>query len=227
MARKPKAEKLPGAPKKKTGGAKTKTKKEMRAEAAEAVKEHVAQAVLKMPEPRDLEHHYRQIKGFKEKAATANSHLRDARKKAKEAGINLAALDGILSYERMDEHEVREELSQLSAHLKIHGHPVQLTIFEAKNGTAEEEAYRVGRKHCELGKSSDSPYPEGSSADAEYTRGYSDMTAERLGVKPEDVAKAEGGNKAAGTRVRKTMQEIKATATQVRVKVLESRSTTP
>jgi hypothetical protein len=43
----------------------------------------------------------------------------------------------------------------------------------------------------------------------------------------EDVAKAEGGNKAAGTRVRKTMQEIKATATQVRVKVLESRSTTP
>ena len=40
----------------------------------------------------------------------------------------------------------------------------------------------------------------------------------------EDVAKAAGGNKAAGTRVRKAMQEIKATAQDVRKKVLEVRS---
>ncbi len=43
----------------------------------------------------------------------------------------------------------------------------------------------------------------------------------------EDVAKAEGGNKAAGTRVRKIMQDIKQAAQAVRVKVLEGRSTTP
>ena len=40
----------------------------------------------------------------------------------------------------------------------------------------------------------------------------------------DDVAKAEGGNKAAGTRVRKVMQEIKAAAQDVRKKVLETRS---
>lgn len=40
----------------------------------------------------------------------------------------------------------------------------------------------------------------------------------------EDIAKAEGGNKAAGTRVRKTMQEVKAAAQEVRKKVLEGRS---
>ena len=40
----------------------------------------------------------------------------------------------------------------------------------------------------------------------------------------DDVAKAEGGNKAAGTRVRKIMQEIKAAAQEVRVKILEVRS---
>lgn len=40
----------------------------------------------------------------------------------------------------------------------------------------------------------------------------------------EDVAKAAGGNKAAGTRVRKAMQDIKATAQDVRKKVLEVRS---
>lgn len=39
-----------------------------------------------------------------------------------------------------------------------------------------------------------------------------------------DVLKAEGGNKAAGTRVRKTMQDIKNAAQDVRKKVLELRS---
>lgn len=40
----------------------------------------------------------------------------------------------------------------------------------------------------------------------------------------EDVKKAEGGNKAAGTRVRKAMQDIKKTAQDVRVSVLELRT---
>ena len=40
----------------------------------------------------------------------------------------------------------------------------------------------------------------------------------------EDIRKATGGNKAAGTRVRKSMQEIKESAQQVRKKILEVRS---
>ena len=40
-----------------------------------------------------------------------------------------------------------------------------------------------------------------------------------------DVNKAEGGNKAAGTRVRKQMQDIKKAAQVVRNTVLELRST--
>jgi hypothetical protein len=40
----------------------------------------------------------------------------------------------------------------------------------------------------------------------------------------EDIAKAEGGNKAAGTRVRKMMQDIKSAAQEVRKKILEVRS---
>lgn len=39
----------------------------------------------------------------------------------------------------------------------------------------------------------------------------------------DDVYKAAGGNKAAGTRVRKSMQEIKAIAQELRVSVLEQR----
>ncbi|MFM7261581.1 MAG: histone H1 [bacterium] len=41
----------------------------------------------------------------------------------------------------------------------------------------------------------------------------------------EDMKKAVGGNKAAGTRVRKSMQEIKDIAQQIRTKVLEMRGT--
>ncbi len=42
-----------------------------------------------------------------------------------------------------------------------------------------------------------------------------------------DYQKAIGGNKAAGTRVRKSMQDIKSQAQAIRVRVLETRSTTP
>ena len=39
-----------------------------------------------------------------------------------------------------------------------------------------------------------------------------------------DISKAEGGNKAAGTRVRKQMQKIKQAAQVVRSRILEIRS---
>ena len=39
----------------------------------------------------------------------------------------------------------------------------------------------------------------------------------------DDLQKAAGGNKAAGTRVRKQMQDIKNAAQELRVKVLEDR----
>ena len=42
-----------------------------------------------------------------------------------------------------------------------------------------------------------------------------------------DLAKAEGGNKAAGTRVRKQMQEVKKAAQAVRQAVLERREAPP
>jgi hypothetical protein len=48
-----------------------------------------------------------------------------------------------------------------------------------------------------------------------------------LGSIEEDVRKAAGGNKAAGTRVRKVLQDIKAAAQNLRVKVLENRDSSP
>jgi hypothetical protein len=49
-------------------------------------------------------------------------------------------------------------------------------------------------------------------------------TLKRLVTEAEDdVGKAAGGNKAAGTRVRTKMQEIKSAAQEVRKKILEGR----
>jgi hypothetical protein len=39
-----------------------------------------------------------------------------------------------------------------------------------------------------------------------------------------DISKAEGGNKAAGTRVRKQMQKVKQASQAVRSRILEIRS---
>lgn len=41
----------------------------------------------------------------------------------------------------------------------------------------------------------------------------------------DDVLKAIGGNKAAGTRVRKTMQDIRNAAQEIRKKILDLRKT--
>ena len=50
-----------------------------------------------------------------------------------------------------------------------------------------------------------------------------DRLKELVAAAEDDVIKAEGGNKAAGTRVRKSMQEIKQSAQDVRTKILEQR----
>jgi hypothetical protein len=53
-------------------------------------------------------------------------------------------------------------------------------------------------------------------------------TLKRLVAEVEDdINKAEGGNKAAGTRVRKKMQDIKSAAQDVRKKILEGREAEP
>lgn len=44
-----------------------------------------------------------------------------------------------------------------------------------------------------------------------------------INVVEDDIRKAAGGNKAAGTRVRKQMQDVKNAAQELRKKVLEAR----
>ena len=50
-----------------------------------------------------------------------------------------------------------------------------------------------------------------------------DQMAQLIESIREDYGKAKGGNKAAGTRVRKTMQDVKKVAQEIRQEMLESR----
>jgi len=50
-----------------------------------------------------------------------------------------------------------------------------------------------------------------------------DKLAEMVDSVREDYAKAKGGNKAAGTRVRKSMQDVKNTAQEIRQEMLNTR----
>lgn len=51
---------------------------------------------------------------------------------------------------------------------------------------------------------------------------YEKLKSLVLGIE-EDIKKAEGGNKSAGVRVRKTMQEVKQIAQTIRNRILEIR----
>jgi len=53
-----------------------------------------------------------------------------------------------------------------------------------------------------------------------------DKLKQLVAMAEDDIAKAKGGNKAAGTRVRKLMQEVKAAAQKIRTRILETRSET-
>lgn len=50
-----------------------------------------------------------------------------------------------------------------------------------------------------------------------------DLLKKLVAESEDDILKAEGGNKAAGTRVRTTMQDIKNAAQEIRQKILELR----
>ncbi len=54
-----------------------------------------------------------------------------------------------------------------------------------------------------------------------------DLLKQKVAEAEAEVAKFDGGNKAAGTRVRKAMQDIKAAAQAIREKVLQSRQESP
>lgn len=139
---------------------------------------------LALPDPSDFDHHYKTIKGMKERAATASANLRHAKTAANKATPGLAAtVEEIIAIEREnDPAKLQRRLEMLGLGLKQTNSTIQLTIFDSLAGDVKAQAYRKGKTDAERGDFAENPYPEGSDLAAEYSRGWEEITAARLGV---------------------------------------------
>lgn len=131
------------------------------------------------PPLKDLNYHYNTILGLMDKAASAQTKVSDAKKKAKEANVDVAALMNVRKALKMDPLDLAHRLRQEAALLRDKGSPVQMQLYEPKFGTVEEQAGNEGwqdginARNMNLAR-----WPEGTPGFVEYSRKWNDAQAE-------------------------------------------------
>ncbi len=162
----------------KKGGGKRKAKAPTKEETVE-VNNSMSLLLGNMPPVRDIIYHLETIKGLQDRARTAAGKVTDAKKKAKEAGIDMGALSLAMGYERMDPLEMATQLRQMQAVMREKGMPVQLALYEPKFGTIEAQATHEGWAAGIAGRSPDMErWPEGSPGSKEMMRAWNDGQAD-------------------------------------------------
>jgi hypothetical protein len=161
----------------KRGGGKKRAAKETQDEQVEVA----VQSLLtgNMPKIRDLQYHMSQIAGYQDKARSASARVTEAKKKAKEAGVDVGAIMEVLAMKREDPLDVATRLRQLAALMSEEGLPVQIQLFEPKFGSIEEQAAAEGWQAGINGRSPDTErWPEGTPGHTEYLRRWNDAQRE-------------------------------------------------
>lgn len=126
-----------------------------------------------MPPSRDVMYHYEMILGLMEKAATAQSKVTDAKKKAKEAGVDVKALMTAKTLMRLDPLDLSSLLRQQAMLMAELGSPIQISLFEPKYGSIEAQATAMGNAAGMAGKSPETDlWPEGTPGHSEYMRAW-------------------------------------------------------
>lgn len=172
---------------------KSASKKKPKETKVEEVEASVGSLLLgdNQPPIRDLMYHYETILGFEEKAATARSKVTDAKKKAKESGVDVTALMQTKALLRLDPLDLAVRLRQQSMLLSERGSPVQVQLFEPKFGTVEEQAGNEGWNDGLNGKNINiARWAEGTPGHKEYVRRYNDSQKEIV-MRMVDPAEAE------------------------------------
>lgn len=131
------------------------------------------------PPTRDLMYHVDNIAGWMDKASTAQGKVSDAKKKAKEAGVDVVAIMSFLKFKRMDPLDMASQLRQLATMAAEEGLPVQISLFESKYGSIEDQAGAEGYHAGSTGRTPDTKrWPEASPGHAQYMRRWNDAQAE-------------------------------------------------
>lgn len=174
------------APKKKaivkTGSRRKKA--ETKAEKVEtSVKEAGALPLLagNMPPIKDLLYHLETIAGYQAKAAFAAGKVSEAKKKAKDAGVDLKSISLTMGFEKLDALDLATLLRQLQALMNENGLPVQIQLFEPSFGTPEEMAAHEGWTAGKAGRTPDTQrWIEGTPAHTAYMRRWNDGTKDNI-----------------------------------------------
>lgn len=152
----------------------------------ETVEVNPAQGLLigNMPPVKDLLYHADQIAGYQAKAKTAQGHVTAAKKRAREAGVDLNSIATALGYERTEPLELATHLRQLAALMAEKGMPVQIQLFEPKHGSVKEQAAAEGWAAGKAGRTPDTTrWPEGAEGHVEYMRRWNDGQKEIISGK--------------------------------------------
>lgn len=139
---------------------------------------------LALVAPDDYAHHYKSIKGLKEKSATASSLVRHAKTAANKACPGLAAsIEQTIAIEREgDPEKLKRHLELMGIGLKNIGSTVQITIFDTLEGDEEDLIAKRGYEDGKAARTPNNKYPVGSDLDLLYTTNYQRGQAENLGV---------------------------------------------
>lgn len=155
-------------------------------------------AALAIPEPDDWNHHKKTILGWREKVTTAQSHLRNAIKQAKKAGVNMESFNLVVGIEREnDPSKALQFFKQIDLGLSLGESSVRITPHDTLAGDQTELVYKRGYADGEAGRTADNRYPENSELHATYARGWRHGTGKNLGLSPEQVDAAEDQKEAA------------------------------
>lgn len=131
-----------------------------------------------MPKIKDLSYHLSQISGYQDKARTAAAKVTEAKKRAKESGIDINAIMDTLRMQRLDMLDLATELKQKAALMSELGFGVQIQLFEPKYGSIDDQAAAEGSRD---GSSARTPnterWPEGTPGSVSYMRAWNDAQA--------------------------------------------------
>lgn len=132
-----------------------------------------------MPPSKDVMYHYQTILGLMEKASSAQGRVGDAKKKAKESGIDVSALMTVMKFTRLEALDLATMLKQQAMLMAELGLPVQLSLYETKYGSIEKQAMKLGWDAGRAGRSPPTDmFPEGTPGHPELMRGWQDGQAQ-------------------------------------------------
>lgn len=142
---------------------------------------------LALPDPKDFDHHYKSMRGARDKVQTAQALSSQASESANKCSPGLAKIikETLKIENENDPVKLQRHLNMLGMGLKHINSTVQISIFDTLAGDVAEQAYKRGVDDGENARGSNQQYPEGSDLAGHYTRGWQHGTAKNMGLSPE------------------------------------------